>query len=120
MRDDNNLKISTFEPEDQVTLYTSYKLTGALDKLTIGGGARWQSVAWQDIYNTPQARYEEFSQKAYWLVDAMARYQFTKQLSATVNANNLFDKSYYTNLGFYKAGAYGEPRNYMLTTRWDF
>ena len=120
VRDDNNLKISTFEPEDQVTLYTSYKLTGALDKLTIGGGARWQSVAWQDIYNTPQARYEEFSQKAYWLVDAMARYQFTKQLSATVNANNLFDKTYYTNLGFYKAGAYGEPRNYMLTTRWDF
>ena len=120
VRDDDDVKISTFEPEDQVTLYTSYKLKGALDKLTIGGGARWQSVAWQDIYNSPQGRYEEFSQKAYWLVDAMARYRFSEHLSATLNANNIFDKSYYTNIGFYNSAAYGEPRNFMLTTRYDF
>lgn len=120
VRDDNDVKISTFEPEDQVTLYTSYKLRGSLDKLTIGGGARWQSVGWQDIYNSPKGGYEEFSQKAYWLVDAMARYQFSEHLSATLNANNVFDKSYYTNIGFYNSAAYGEPRNFMLTTRWDF
>lgn len=120
VRDDNDVKISTFEPEDQVTLYTSYKLRGSLDKLTIGGGARWQSVGWQDIYNSPKGGYEEFSQKAYWLVDAMARYQFSENLSATLNANNVFDKSYYTNIGFYNSAAYGEPRNFMLTTRWDF
>lgn len=120
VRDDNDVKISTFEPEDQVTLYTSYTLRGSLDKLTIGGGARWQSVGWQDIYNSPKGGYEEFSQKAYWLVDAMARYQFSEHLSATLNANNVFDKSYYTNIGFYNSAAYGEPRNFMLTTRWDF
>ncbi|WP_109512717.1 TonB-dependent siderophore receptor [Pseudomonas ovata] len=120
VRDDNDVKISTFEPEDQVTLYTSYKLTGRLDKLTLGGGARWQSVAWQDIYNSPKGGYESFSQESYWLVDAMARYQFSENLSATLNANNLFDKSYYTNIGFYNSAAYGEPRNFMLTTRWDF
>ncbi|WP_245362800.1 MULTISPECIES: TonB-dependent siderophore receptor [Pseudomonas] len=120
VRDDKDVKISTFEPEDQVTLYTTYKLTGALDRLTLGGGARWQSMGWQDIYNSPRGRYEEFSQKAYWLVDAMARYQFSQHLSATLNANNVFDKSYYTNIGFYNSAAYGEPRNFMLTTRWDF
>lgn len=120
VRDDDDVKISTFEPEDQVTLYTTYKLGGALDKMTVGGGARWQSVAWQDIYNSPHGRYEEFSQKAYWLVDAMASYRFTDKLSATLNVNNLFDKSYYTNIGFYNSAAYGEPRNFMLTTRLDF
>ncbi|OCR25966.1 ligand-gated channel [Pseudomonas syringae] len=120
VRDDNDIKISTFEPEDQISLYTSYKLKGSLDRLTIGGGTRWQSVAWQDIYNSPHGRYEEFSQKAYWLVDAMARYQFSDNLSTTLNANNIFDKSYYTNIGFYNSAAYGEPRNFMLTTRWDF
>ncbi|KRP66503.1 TonB-dependent siderophore receptor [Pseudomonas orientalis] len=120
VRDDKDVKISTFEPEDQVSLYTTYKLKGNLDKLTVGGGARWQSVAWQDIYNSPRGGYEEFSQESYWLVDAMARYQFTKNVSTTLNINNIFDKSYYTNIGFYNSAAYGEPRNFMLSTRWDF
>ena len=120
VRDDNDIKISTFEPEDQVSVYTSYKFKGNLDKLTVGGGARWQSVGWQDIYNNPKSRYEEFSQESYWLVDLMTRYQFTKNVSATLNVNNIFDKTYYTNIGFYNSAAYGEPRNFMLSTRWDF
>ncbi|SDZ68785.1 TonB-dependent siderophore receptor [Pseudomonas salomonii] len=120
VRDDKDVKISTFEPEDQVKLYTTYKLKGNLDKLTVGGGVRWQSVGWQDIYNNPHKGYEEFSQDAYWLVDLMTRYQVTKNLSATLNLNNIFDKSYYTNIGFYNSAAYGEPRNVMVTTRWDF
>ncbi|MCF5518219.1 TonB-dependent siderophore receptor, partial [Pseudomonas sp. PA-3-6E] len=109
VRDDKDVKISTFEPEDQVSLYTTYKLKGNLDKLTVGGGARWQSVGWQNIYNSPRGGYEEFSQEAYWLVDLMTRYQFTKNVSATLNINNVFDKSYYTNIGFYNSAAYGEP-----------
>ena len=120
VRDDKDVKISTFEPEDQVKLFTTYKLKGNLDKLTVGGGVRWQSVGWQDIYNTPHKQYEEFSQDAYWLVDLMTKYQVTKNLSATLNVNNLFDKHYYTNIGFYNSAAYGEPRNFMVTTRWDF
>lgn len=50
----------------------------------------------------------------------MTRYQFTKNLSTTLNVNNVFDKYYYTNIGFYNSAIYGEPRNFMLTTRWDF
>ncbi|XKU41002.1 TonB-dependent siderophore receptor [Pseudomonas [fluorescens] ATCC 17400] len=120
VRDDKDVKISTFEPEDQIKLYTTYKLKGDLDKLTVGGGVRWQSLGWQDIYNNPHGGYEEFSQEAYWLVDLMTRYQVTKNLSATLNVNNIFDKSYYTNIGFYNSAAYGEPRNFMVTTRWNF
>ena len=120
VRDDNGDKISTFEPQDQVSFYTSYKLRGALDKMTVGGGARWQSSAWQDIYNTPHGEYEKFEQQPYWVVDLMTRYQITPHLSATLNLNNLFDKSYYTNIGFYNSAVYGDPRNVMLTTRWDF
>ncbi len=120
VRDDKDVKISTFEPEDQVKLFTTYKLKGNLDKLTVGGGVRWQSVGWQDIYNSPHGGYEEFSQDAYWLVDLMTKYQVSKNLSATLNVNNIFDKHYYTNIGFYNSAAYGEPRNFMVTTRWDF
>ncbi|SQF99069.1 TonB-dependent siderophore receptor [Paucimonas lemoignei] len=120
VRDDNHEKISTFEPEDQLTLFTTYKLPGALDQWTVGGGGRWQSKAWQDIWNAPYGEYEAFNQKQYWVVDLMTKYQITPALSATVNLNNVFDKYYYTNIGFYNSAVYGEPRNVMVTTRWDF
>ena len=120
VRDDTGKKISTFEPEDQLSFYTIYKLKGDLNKVSVGGGARWQSTAWQEMYNSPKDRYEDFSQKPYWVVDLMTRYQFTKNLSTTLNVNNVFDKYYFTNIGFYNSAIYGEPRNFMFTTRWDF
>ena len=120
VRDDTGKKISTFEPEDQLSFYTIYKLKGDLNKVSVGGGARWQSTAWQEMFNGPKDRYEDFSQKPYWVVDLMTRYQFTENLSTTLNVNNVFDKYYYTNIGFYNSAIYGEPRNFMLTTRWDF
>jgi len=119
-RDENDNKVSTWEPEDQLSFYTSYNFQGSLDKLTLGGGARWQGQAWQVLNNRAKGTDEEFSQDAYWLVDVMGRYQFTDHLSATVNVNNLFDKYYYTNIGFYNSSYYGDPRNVMLTTRYDF
>ena len=120
-RDQGGTKVSTWEPEDQINLYTRYKLTGDLDKLTLGGGVRWQSTGWQMLSNWNKGgTVEKFSQDPYWLVDLMARYQISKNLSATVNLNNVFDKSYYTNIGFYNSSYYGDPRNVMVTTRWDF
>ena len=119
IRGANDEKLSTWEPEDQVSLYTSYKLPGVLDKFTVGGGARWQSKAWQSVTN-PVRGTEDVTQDAYWLVDLMTRYQITDNLSATVNLNNVFDKKYYSNIGFYNTIYYGDPRNLMLTTRWDF
>ncbi|MEJ3645338.1 TonB-dependent siderophore receptor [Pseudomonas bubulae] len=120
IRGSDDEKISTWEPEDQLSLYTTYKFKGPLDRLTIGGGARWQNRSWQNIYNRAKDQYQDFSQDAYWLVDAMARYQVSEHLSTTLNVNNLFDKQYYTNIGFYNTAYYGDPRNVMVNTRWDF
>ena len=50
----------------------------------------------------------------------MARYQITKNLSASLNVNNVFDKNYYTNIGFYDSAYPGDPRNFMVTTRYNF
>ncbi|TDR40284.1 outer membrane receptor for ferric coprogen and ferric-rhodotorulic acid [Pseudomonas brenneri] len=119
-RDDDKKKVATWEPEDQLSFYTSYKLQGRLDKLTLGGGARWQAAGWQNVNNPGTRQSEKFTQDPYWLVDVMARYQLTENLSATLNVNNLFDKAYYTNIGFYDSAYYGDPRNVMVTTRWDF
>ncbi|WP_409300294.1 TonB-dependent siderophore receptor [Pseudomonas sp. KCJK8993] len=120
IRDQSGQKVSTWEPEDQVNLYTSYKLTGPLDKLTLGSGVRWQGTGWQILNNYGKNTKEKFSQDPLWLVDLMARYQITDNLSASLNVNNVFDKKYYTNIGFYNSAYYGDPRNVMLSTRWNF
>jgi outer membrane receptor for ferric coprogen and ferric-rhodotorulic acid len=119
-RDQSGTKVSTWEPEDQLSFYTSYKLSGPLDKLTVGGGARWQGEGWQILNNRSKGTQERFSQDPFWVVDLMARYQITDKLSASLNVYNLFDKYYYTNIGFYNSSYYGDPRNVMLSTRWDF
>lgn len=113
-------KLSTVEPEDQFSVYTSYNFKGQLEPLTIGGGARWQSRSWGSVWNAPRGGNEDFGQSAYWLVDAMAKYQLTDNLSATLNVNNLLDKKYLTIMDFYSVYSWGEPRNVMLTTRYDF
>ncbi|MGZ0703262.1 TonB-dependent siderophore receptor [Pseudomonas piscis] len=120
IRDQSGTKVSTWEPEDQVNLYTSYKLTGSLDKLTLGSGVRWQGTGWKILSNYGKGTEEKFSQDPYWLVDLMARYQITENVSATLNVNNLLDKKYFTNIGFYNSSYYGDPRNLMLSTRWNF
>ena len=120
MRDKQGEKLSTWEPEDQVNIYTSYKLTGPLDKLTLGTGVRWQGTGWKLLSNYAKGTEENFSQDPLWIVDAMARYQVTENVSATLNVNNIFDKKYYTNIGFYNSAYYGDPRNVMLSTRWNF
>lgn len=122
-RNSDGDKVATWEPEDQVSFYSTYKLQGSLDKLTVGGGARWQSAGWQTVNNWGYpggGRYEKFTQDPYWLVDLMTRHQVTDNLSVTFNVNNLFDKHYYTNIGFYDSAYPGDPRNMMVTTRWDF
>lgn len=72
------------------------------------------------MYNSGKGVTQEFSQDPYWLVDLMARYQVSKNLSASVNVNNVLDKKYFTNIGFYRSSYYGDPRNVMVSTRWDF
>lgn len=119
-RDQDNKKLSTDEPEHLFKVFTTYRLPGAWNKLMIGGGAEYHGSTWSEISNPASGATEQYSQEAYWLVNAMAKYQFTDKLSTTLNINNLFDKYYYTNINFYANKAYGDKRNMMLTTRWDF
>ncbi|BAQ82054.1 ferripyoverdine receptor [Pseudomonas sp. St29] len=118
IRDQTGTKVSTWEPQDLVSLYTSYKLTGDLDRLTLGGGLRWQGKAWNVL--SVNGNNVKVSQDPYSVVDLMARYQITDNVSTTLNVNNVLDKTYYSNTGFFNSYFYGEPRSFMVTTRWDF
>lgn len=112
--------LSTSKPEHVVRTFTTYRLPGALDNVTVGGGISWQSAFYGKIYSAPAGDYTSIKQGGYTLVDLMTRYQYNEHLSFTANANNVFDKKYLSGLGNYDTTFYGEPRNLMLTTQWDF
>lgn len=112
-------RVSTLTPANQVSLYTSYKLSGPFAGLTLGGGARWQDKTWGDIA-TPSDNTTRHTVKGYWLMDLMARYDFSKQLSASVAVNNVLDKKYYTIFDAYSTYTWGAPRSVKLSMTYRF
>lgn len=111
-KDGDDERINTYVPTTQVKLFTTYRMPGEWGKLTIGGGT-WQSKISDKI--GPNS--ERFTQESYAIVDLLARYQIDAHLSAALNVNNLFDKSY---LNSPWSTYYGTPRNAMLTVKYQF
>jgi len=114
-------RIRTTFPQHIVKLWNTYRLPGAWERLTVGGGVNWQSrieVSGQPWWASTALNGK---QDAYAVVNLMARYAFSKQFSATLNINNLFDEKYFGSLDstFY-TGYYGDPRNVMLTAKYSF
>ncbi len=112
--------LSTTKPEHAVRVFTTYRLPGVLDKVTVGGGLSYQSSFYGQIYSNNVGDYTRIKQGGYSLVDLMTRYQYNDHLSFTVNANNVTDKRYLSGLGNFDTTYYGEPRNLMLTSQWTF
>ncbi|MFZ6640144.1 TonB-dependent siderophore receptor [Undibacterium sp. TC4M20W] len=108
-------RVATLTPSNQFSLYTSYKQNA----LTLGGGARWQDKTWGDI-SKPTGETIRHTVDSYWLFDAMARYEFSKQLSASIGVKNLFDKKYYTIFNWYSTYTWGEPRSVNLNMNYKF
>ncbi|MCY1301988.1 FhuE receptor [compost metagenome] len=113
--DDND--VNTYLPRTMVRLFTTYQLPGQWQKLTVGGGANWQSRIHYDNVGPNGERQE---QSGYLLASLMARYQLSPELSAQVNVNNLFDKEYQTAVNWYGQGIWGTPRNVQASLSYKF
>uniref|UniRef100_UPI003016658D TonB-dependent siderophore receptor n=2 Tax=Xenorhabdus sp. Sc-CR9 TaxID=2584468 RepID=UPI003016658D len=112
------LRINTNNPNRLFKLFTTYTLPGVMSDLTLGGGVNWQDKTWLAV-NSPSGKRVE-GQSSFATVNLMGRYQFTPDLSLTVNLNNLFDKKYYTSFGSYDQYYYGALRNVEATLRYKF
>jgi outer membrane receptor for ferric coprogen and ferric-rhodotorulic acid len=110
-RDQNDQRILSRIPRNTVKLFTSYRLPGDWNQLTVGGGLHWESKTGDPL--------STYTQGSYALVNLMARYDVTKQLAITAHLNNAFDKRYYTAL-VGPIGIYGPPRNLMLSMKYAF
>lgn len=117
--DRDGKRINREIPNRLFKLFTTYTLPGAMSNLTIGGGVNWQGSTWQ-LLDGPVKKQVKVEQASFAVVNLMGRYQFTPALSLTVNLNNLFDKTYYTQFGDYKQYYYGAPRNIEATLNYQF
>ncbi|MEX5687781.1 TonB-dependent siderophore receptor [Pseudomonas silesiensis] len=111
--------LATSKPEHSVRTFTTYRLPGALNQVTVGGGVSWQSAFYGQTFS-PTDGSVNLKQGGYTLVDLMTRYEYDDHLSFTVNANNVFDKRYLTGLGNFGTTFSGEPRNMQVTAKYDF
>lgn len=108
--DADDQRIVTTLPRHSLKTFTSYRLPGILDKVTLGGGVNWQSKTGADLHT--------FTQGSYAVTNLLARYDFNQHLSASVNLNNVFDREYLSYAGDH--GMYGAPRNIMAGIKYTF
>ncbi|SFE57381.1 iron complex outermembrane recepter protein [Paracidovorax wautersii] len=115
-RDANDVLLNTPLPRRLLRISTSYRLPGEWSKLTIGGSVSYQSgIYYNEAYGLGTAM-----QGGITLLGLMARYDFTKQLSASLNIENLSDKRYYSGLGGYNGYTQGTPRNAWAKVTYKF
>ncbi|MDO5087743.1 MAG: TonB-dependent siderophore receptor, partial [Comamonadaceae bacterium] len=118
-KEPNGARVLPEHPSRLFKLYTQYRLPGAWNKLTLGGGLNWQGRTYYDIENPVTGAAEPLAQNAYALLNLNARYQFTPQLSARLAVNNVLDKRYLNNVSVWSL-QYGAPRSVMLTVDYRF
>ncbi len=98
IEDDEGNNARAFIPRHTVRVNASYT-PPFLDALRLGASARYQSKIHNDY----------IEQSDYAIVDLMARYQVTKNVSVAVNLDNLTNVKYWTSLQWDQA-YYGAPR----------
>lgn len=116
-RDINNegLDFNSYTPKHLLRLWTTYRLPGDWNALTIGGGVNTQTASYRKI----GAINLHAPGRAVW--SSYVRYQIDPHWQLSLNFNNIFNKRYYSSIGsLVNSSHYGEPRNAMLTLRGSF
>ncbi|WP_313413744.1 TonB-dependent siderophore receptor [Stenotrophomonas sp.] len=115
----------TTTPQDTFRLNTSWRPGGIDGRFWLGGGVTWQSRLWNnstkpaaDYLTSGRTERAQITQDAFYLVNLAGGYRFNENFSAQLNINNLLDKKYFNNVGFYNGVYWGEPRNVTMTLRW--
>lgn len=121
---------NSLTPKHLLKLNMAYQMPGLFSALRLGGGVTAQSESYvsgaaylRDVEGnvTSNSVDYKFTQQGYALWNAFAVYQVSRQWSVAANANNIFNKEYYSSVGDLTYGNfYGPPRNYTLTLRGDF
>jgi outer membrane receptor for ferric coprogen and ferric-rhodotorulic acid len=108
--------LSAFPSKHVFSLWTNYAFNnGLFDGFELGGGVRTLS-AFQNLVGGVR-----FAADGYTVASTRVSYRISDTLNASVNVENLFDKTYYTKVGNATANNYyGAPRTVMITLRANY
>jgi outer membrane receptor for ferric coprogen and ferric-rhodotorulic acid len=111
------VSFDTWEPKHTFKLWGVRRFEGGpLAGLSVGLGINTVSGTQATKADTGTGALR--SQGGFTIANALVSYRIDKNLTLAFNANNLFDKTYYTRFGGLATyNSYGEPRNYTLTLR---
>lgn len=117
-QDNQGQPVTTNQPRTLLRGFTSYQFPGNWKNLTVGGGINWQSRVYT-IASGPDGK-ESVAQGGYAVTSLMANYRFNRHFSAQLNINNLFDRKYYAQTGFFRQGAWASGRSVTMTMRYNY
>ena len=103
--------VRTYVPRQTLRLSSTVEVA-AVPGLELGASLKWQSAISRDEGASGVTR-----QDAYALVDLMARYALSRQLSLSANLNNLTDEKYLGSLQW-SQGYYAAPRGVSVSLNW--
>ncbi|MFJ4145438.1 TonB-dependent siderophore receptor [Pseudomonas sp. NPDC089734] len=114
LQNSSDMEVAYETPKHMLRLNTSYNLPGEWNRLTLGAG-----VSADSGYSVPSNNQLGVAGSAVW--DARAAWKIDEHWTVALNAENLFDRKYYTTaVALNRSNLYGEPRSYVLTLRGDF
>jgi outer membrane receptor for ferric coprogen and ferric-rhodotorulic acid len=113
LKGDSGQAVRAYVPRTTAHLNTTYRVP-ALPALKVGGTLTWQSETSVD-----QGGGVRTVQGAYAELGLMAHYEFNRNLSLSVNLNNVTDKKHLTSL-YWTQSLYAAPRNGSATLRWTY
>ena len=110
---DNEGKVfSTWTPKHMLRVWGDYQFSGDWERVSTGLGFTTQShtLGYEHTYDVA----------GYTVWSARLGYQLSKEIGLAVNANNLFDKRYYTAAYNQLNGNnnFGDPRNVMFSVKY--
>lgn len=114
--DENDVAANTDQPRRLLKLFTTY----TIDRLTLGGGVNYRSEAFTNGLNPVTGAAFRFSQPGFTLVNLMARYALADNVQLHANVDNLFDETYYSQMGTFSQYRYGAPRNFNVGVTFKF
>jgi outer membrane receptor for ferric coprogen and ferric-rhodotorulic acid len=114
--------VNTDQPRRLLKLFTTYRVPFGDSALVVGGGVNYRSRAYSSATTTNPITGDPyvFGQEGYALVSLMARYEVNDRLQFQANVENLLDKTYYAQVGFYEQYRYGAPRNFTVGASYRF
>lgn len=127
----DSAQFSTVTPRHLFKAWADYRMSGALRGWSLGGGVVAQGSNFRasgiSAYNPATGRYDgtwtpyNFTSPGYAVWSARVGYAINKDWSVAMNVGNLFDKTYYSTVGYAGYGNfYGEKRTVTISLKGRF